>query len=61
MDSENEEPATDRGNPDMQTPQESRPSWKLRDLKPEKDPMGAGKRFSTSPFLDENQNQTPAR
>ena len=47
MESENDEQSDDRG---AQQPQDSQqpqpPRGKLRDLRPEKDPMGAGKEIA---------------
>jgi len=41
MDAKNEDPKPERGGLETQQSQEVRPTSKLRDLKPEKDPMGA--------------------
>ena len=40
--SENDEDKGERG-AESREQTEGRPPWKLRDLRPEKDPMGAGK------------------
>ena len=47
--SENDDEKRERG-AESREQTDRRPPWKLRDLRPEKDPMGAGK--ETAPPLD---------
>ena len=46
MEQEHEEQKTEHGNSETPQSRETRPTAKPRDLKPEKDPMGAGKKIA---------------
>lgn len=48
MDSENDDQSTENSGRSGSEAQESRPEMKLRDLQPEKDPMGAGPKTTPS-------------